>query len=130
MLGTLLPLTIVRLFAVLCSSVRYLQLHLSRSLVDRWGATDDLATSSLHSSRLSAFLMAAASVMLVHSGMLSTHLFFCLPLLLLPSPAGLSWQALKILLRARTISVCVVLLWSIGLRGAQWLAEFCFAPFR
>ena len=30
--------------------------------VDRWGATDDLATSSLHSSRLSAFLMAAPSV--------------------------------------------------------------------
>ena len=27
--------------------------------VDRWGTTDDLATSSLHSSRLSAFLMAA-----------------------------------------------------------------------
>ena len=37
--------------------------HLSRSLVDRWGATDDLATSSLHSSRLSAFLMAAPSIM-------------------------------------------------------------------
>ena len=36
---------------------------LSHNLVDRWGATDDLATSSLHSSRLSAFLMAAPSVM-------------------------------------------------------------------
>ena len=45
-------------------------------LVDRWGATDDLATSSLHSSRLSAFLMAAPSVMPVHSGMLSSHIFF------------------------------------------------------
>ena len=53
-------------------------------LVDRWGATDDLATSSLHSSRLSAFLMAAPSVMPVHSGMLSSHLFFCLPRLLPP----------------------------------------------
>ena len=50
-------------------------------LVDRWGVTDDLATSSLHSSHLSAFLMAAPSVMPVHSGMLSSHLFFCLPLL-------------------------------------------------
>ena len=39
--------------------------------VDRWGTTDDLATSSLHSSRLSAFLMAAPSV---NSGMLSSHL--------------------------------------------------------
>ena len=53
-------------------------------LVDRWGATDDLATSSLHSSRLSAFLMAVPSVMPVHSGMLSSHLFFCLPHLLPP----------------------------------------------
>ena len=59
-------------------------LHLSRSLVDRWGDTDDLATSSLHSSRLSAVLMAAYSVMPVHSGMLSPRLFFCLPLLLPP----------------------------------------------
>ena len=56
------------------------------------GAIDDLATSSLHSSRLSAFLMAAPSIMPVHSGMLSSHLFFCLPLLLppCPCPAGLS----------------------------------------
>ena len=52
--------------------------------VDRWGTTDDLATSSLHSSRLSAFLMAAPSVKPVHSGMLSSHLFFCLPRLLPP----------------------------------------------
>ena len=59
-------------------------LHLSRSLVDRWGPTDDLATSSPHSSRLSAFLMAAPSVMPAHSGMLSSHLFFCLPLLIPP----------------------------------------------
>ena len=61
-----------------------LHLHLSRSLVDLWCATDDLATSSLHSSRLAAFLMAAPIVMLVHSGMLFSHLFFCLPLLLPP----------------------------------------------
>ena len=45
-------------------------------LVDRWGATDDLATSSLYSSRLTVFLMAAPSIMPVHSGMLSSHLFF------------------------------------------------------
>ena len=50
--------------------------------VDRWGTTYVLATSSLHSSRLSAFLMAAPSVKPVHSGMLSSHLFFCLPRLL------------------------------------------------
>ena len=61
-----------------------LHLHLSRSLVDRWGTIDDLATSFLHSYRLSAFLMAAPSVMPVHSGTLSSQLFSCLPLILLP----------------------------------------------
>ena len=52
--------------------------------MDRWGTTDDLATSSLHSSRLSAFLMAVPIVKPVHSGMLSSHLFLCLPRLLPP----------------------------------------------
>ena len=52
--------------------------------VDRWDTTDVLATSSLHSSRLSAFLVAAPNVKPVHSGMLSSHLFFCLPRLLPP----------------------------------------------
>ena len=50
--------------------------------------------------------------------------------LLVLCPAGLSWQALKILLCARTILVCIVLLWSRGLPRARWLAEFCFAPLR
>ena len=35
-------------------------------------------------SRLSAFLMTAPSVMPVHSEMLSSHIFFCLPLLVHP----------------------------------------------
>ena len=76
-------------------------LHLSRCLSGPLGATDDLATNSLHSSRLSTFLMAAPSVMSVYSGMLSSHLFFCLPRLLPPCTVP------KILLCARTISVCV-----------------------
>ena len=101
-------------------------------LVDRWGATDDLATSSLHSSRLSVFLMAAPSDMPVHSGMLSSHLFLCLPRLrppctvpcriVLASPEDLVTRQYHFSLR--------FLLWSRGLRGAQWLAEFCFAPHR
>ena len=104
------------------------------ALVDRWGATNDLATSSLHSSRLSVFLMAAPSVMPVYSipgccPPISFSVCFFFALLAL-CPAGLSWQALKILLCTRTISVCVALLWSRGLRVAQWLAEFCFAPLR
>ena len=57
--------------------------------VDRWSATDDLATNSVHSSRLSAFLMAAPSVKPVNSGMLSSHLFFCLPRLLPPLECAL-----------------------------------------
>ena len=82
-----------------------LHLHLFRSLVDGWCTTDDLATSSLHSSRFSAFLMAVYVVMPVHSGMLSSHLFsVCLFFSLLAlCPAGLSWQAMYILLHARPI---------------------------
>ena len=74
----------IRYYDVTLTRIKLYHLHLSRSLVDRWGTTDDLATSSLHSSRLSAFLMATPSVMQVHSGMLSSHLFFGLSLLLPP----------------------------------------------
>ena len=84
-------------------------------LVDRWGATDDLATNSLHSSRLSVFLMAAPSVMPVHSGMLSSHLFFCLPLLRPPCtvPCRIVLASPEDLVMSRTISVCIFLLWSL-----------------
>ena len=59
-------------------------LHLSLSLVDRWGTKDDRATTVLHSSLFSAFRRASPNFNPVYSVTLSSHLFFCLPLLLPP----------------------------------------------
>ena len=80
----------------------FLHLHLSRSLVDRWGVTDDLATSSLHASHLSAFLMAAYSVMPVHSGLLDginlifemSVIFLSLQMVLSLASATVAWAIL------------------------------------
>ena len=58
--------------------------YLSLSLVGRWGTKDDRATTVLHSSLFSAFRRASPNFNPVHSVMLSSHLFFCLPLLLPP----------------------------------------------
>ena len=57
-------------------------LHLSLSLVDRWGTKDDWATTFLHSSLCSAFRRASPNFKPVHSVTLSSHLFFRLPFLL------------------------------------------------
>ena len=62
----------------------FISLHLSHSLFDRWGTKDDRATTVLHSSLFSAFRRASPNFNPVHSVMLSSHLFFCLPLLLPP----------------------------------------------
>ena len=58
--------------------------YLSRSLADRWGTTLDFTTSFLHSSRFSAFRSMMSHSRPVHSLMLSSHLFRCLPLRLPP----------------------------------------------
>ena len=58
--------------------------YLSRSLADRWGTTVDFTTSFLHSSRFSAFRSAMFHWRPVHSLMLSSHRFLCLPLRLPP----------------------------------------------
>ena len=62
----------------------FTSLHLSHSLVDRWGTKDDRATTVLHSSLFSVFRRASPNFNPVHSVTLSSHLFFCLPLLLPP----------------------------------------------
>ena len=62
----------------------FTSLHLSLSLVDRWGTKDDRATTVLHSSLLSAFRRASPNFNPVHSDTLFSHLLFCLPLLLPP----------------------------------------------
>ena len=67
-------------------SLHFTSLHLSHSLFDRWGTKDDRATTVLHSSLFSAFRRVSPNFNPVHSLMLSSHLFFCLPLLLPPCP--------------------------------------------
>ena len=58
--------------------------YLSRSLADRWGTTVDFTTSFLHSSRFSVFRSMICRSRPVHSLMLSSHRFLCLPLRLPP----------------------------------------------
>ena len=58
----------------------YLISCLSRSLADRWGTTVDFTTSFLHSSRFSAFRNMMFHWRPVHTLMLSSHRFLCLPL--------------------------------------------------
>ena len=53
-------------------------------VMDRRAATGVLATNSLHSSQLSIFLKVSLSSNPIHSLILSSHLFFCLPLFLPP----------------------------------------------
>ena len=97
---------------------------LSRSLSGPLGRHRyDLATSSTHSSRLSVFLIAAPSVIPVHSGMLSSHLFFCLPLLRPPCtvPCRIVLASSEDLVMCPYHFSLRLFLWSRGLRGAQWL---------
>ena len=59
--------------------------HLSfLNLGGRRGTTDDVATIPFHPSLSSAALRESPNPIPVHSLMLSSHLFFCLPLLLAP----------------------------------------------
>ena len=56
----------------------------SLNLEGRRGTTDDVATIPFHPSLSSAALRESPNPIPVHSLMLSSHLFFCLPLLLAP----------------------------------------------
>ena len=58
--------------------------YLSRSLADRWATTADFRTSFLHSSRFLAFRSSIFHSRPVHSLILSSHRFLCLPLRLPP----------------------------------------------
>ena len=57
----------------------------SLNLGGRRGTTDDVATIPFHPSLTSAVVWESPNPIPVHSLMLSSHLFFCLPLLLAPS---------------------------------------------
>ena len=67
-----------RLVVLLISS------HLPLNGECRWGTTDDFATSFLHFSLFSTDLWDLTNSRPVHSLMLSSHLFLCLPCLLPP----------------------------------------------
>ena len=54
-------------------------LHLSHSRADRWGTTVNFTTNFLHSSRISAFRSMLFPSRPVHSLMLPSHRFPCLP---------------------------------------------------
>ena len=58
--------------------------HLSLSREGRWGTTDHFTTSFLHFPLFCTALWDSANSRPVHSLMLSSHLFFCLPRLLPP----------------------------------------------
>ena len=63
----------------------YFLSYLSHSLADHWDTTVDFTTSFLHSSRFLAFHSVIFHSRPVHSLMLSSHRFLCLPLRLPPS---------------------------------------------
>ena len=70
-----------------CMSVFWLSLtssHLSLNREGRWGTGDDFATSSSIFSLFSTALLDLPNSRPVHSLMLSSHLFLCLPCLLSP----------------------------------------------
>ena len=62
----------------------HLRLHLSLNREGRWGTTDDFTTISLRFSLFSTAPWELANSGPVHSLMLSSHLFFCLPFHLPP----------------------------------------------
>ena len=70
--------------------------HLSPNREGLWGTTEDFTTSFLHFSQLSTVLWDLAKSRPVHSLMLSSHLFLCLPCLLppftVPCKMGLDWS--------------------------------------
>ena len=97
----------------------HLSSHLSLNLEGRWGTADDFATSFFHFSLFSTALWDLVNSRPVHSLMLSSHLFLCLPCLLPPFTVPCKrwfWPDLMKGRHAYTTAVCVSLRWSEGLR--------------
>ena len=89
-------------------------LHISYKDQGRWGTTDDFATSFL---RFFLFSTTLPNSRPVHSLMLSSHLFLCLPSL---SPTlTVPWLDLMNRRHDHTTAVCVSLRSSGGLRVVQ-----------
>ena len=96
-------------------------LHLSLNRGGRWSTTDDLTTSFLHFSLFPTALWHLANTRSVHSLMLSSHLFLCLPWFLSLSLclARWFWTDLMNGKHDHTSAVCISLRWSGGLRVVQ-----------
>ena len=95
--------------------------HLSLNHEDRWGTTDDFTTSFLYVSLFSTALRDLANSRPVHSLMLSSHLFCCLPCFL-PLSLCLARWFWPDLIKGRhdhTTAVCVSLQWPGGLCVVQ-----------
>ena len=108
----------------------YSILFYSITLEGCWGTTDEFATIPFHLVLFSAALVEMAKSIPVHSLILSSHLFFCLPLFLFPfSPVGLSLLNQKTLRHGQTILAFVS--WpGSGVRHIlHWLlGSFCEPP--
>ena len=100
--------------------------HQSLNREGRWGTTDDFATTFLHFSLFSTALWDLANSKPVHSLMLSSHLFLCLPCLLPPSLclARWFWPDLMNGRHDHTTAVCVSLRWS-DLQGCHLCVCVC-----
>ena len=75
-------ITVLDLRLLCWSRLLSLSSDLSRNREGRWGTTDDYATSFLHFPLFSTALWDLPNSRPVHSLMLSSHLFLCLPCLL------------------------------------------------
>ena len=116
------------LFLLYWSIQRYIIIiyhRLSLNREGRWGKTDDFATSFLHFYLFSTALLDLANSRRVHSLMLSSHLFLCLPRLL--SRFGLDLMNGR---HVHTTAVCVSLRWSGDLHVVRLLQFTSFGVVR
>ena len=72
------------------------------TLGGRRGTTDEFATIPFHLDLFSAALVELAKSIPVHSLILSSHLFFCLPLFLFLLPRVKSWEEFFLLPRVKS----------------------------
>ena len=82
--------------------------HQSLNDEGRWGTTDDFATSFLHFSLFSTALWDLPNSRPVHSLMMSSHLFLCLPCLFPPFTVPCKMVLARPNVR-KVVCVCVIL---------------------
>ena len=89
----------------------------------RWGTADDFATSFLHCPLFSTALWDIPNSRPVHSLMLSSHLFLCLPCLLPPFTVPCKMVLARPDEREAWPYHCSLRLFTIVSRGSQWKAN-------